>query len=246
MEYIPYDMQRPDESNYIVAYFDVLGTKEYIQKGESEKIFEAIYDIYVMTTKIMSQIKAFNFDSLVFKIFSDNILVAIRTEKEDVPESYKIIIDFLKMFLNSFLNVGIFFRGGITFSKLAIDDIIVWGKGLTEVVYLEEKIAVYPRIVLSESLAKLLADTVMDTEELEEKYNILEDVDGCCYLDYVIYKEPHSEKTIKNSYNYTVEKLKTETNPSIRQKYKWHLNYLEHAKEKFNCKWAETSFEVKW
>lgn len=246
MEYIPYDMQKPEESNYLVAYFDVLGTKEYIQKGESEKIFEAICDNYVMTTKFMTRVKIFDFDDLVFKIFSDNILVAIKTEKENLPKAYKKIIGFLKQFLNSFLNVGIFFRGGMTFGKLAIDDIIVWGKGLTEVVNLEEKIAVYPRIVLSNSLAEMLMDNVVDKEEFEEKYCVLVDVDGCFYLDYVIYEEPHFEKVITNSYKYTSGRLKEETNPRIIQKYKWHKNYLEHAKEKFNCKWAETSFEVKW
>ena len=235
----------PKEADYLIAYIDILGTKEYVAKGESKEIFDLIHGSFVMSTKILPQLELFGFGNLKFKIFSDNILIALKTDKTNIEEAFNLLSKFLKIFLLLFVMKGTLFRGGISYGKLAIDDIIVWGKGLVDAVFLEERIAIYPRIVLNTSLVSLLKD-FCEKEEFENKYSCVVDDDGCCYYDYIDYKEPVTGKWLKANYTLINQKLSEENDPKIVQKYYWHLNYLNHAKDKFNYEWSETSFEIEW
>lgn len=51
-------------------------------------------------------------------------------------------------------SVGWLVRGGITIGDFYIDDMFVWGAALVKAYELEEKIAVYPRVILDEKNQK--------------------------------------------------------------------------------------------
>ena len=135
----------PKEANYIIAYIDLLGTKEKISQGKGTKVFENIYNAFLLAGNIMPQMKDLNYSQMKVKVFSDNIIlaypVAESLESGDVLSSYKIMISYLKFFLYILLKHNVLFRGAISINKLMINDLIVWGEGLSEVVYLEENVA---------------------------------------------------------------------------------------------------------
>lgn len=233
MIFEPYKIKKPEESDYLIAYIDLLGTKEYIDKGEDDEIFSLIYEAFTIATKFVES-KSWGFDDLKLKIFSDNILVAIKCEKKELADAFENISAFLIMLFSMFVMRGVFFRGGITYGKLAIDDTIVWGKGLVEAVQLEEKIAIYPRIVLSSSLVELLKSFLQKNENFEKVYSCFTDCDGCAYLDYFYYGKESNGKMLDTSNKFTDEKLSVTKNPRVVQKYLWHKNYLKLVEEKFD------------
>ena len=140
--------EKPIEKEYVICYLDVLGTKQIINSKIAEEYFDMIYGAYSFAIEMESKLHIFG--NLVFKVFSDNILIAHELDDAgDWYAAYKSVVEFLKHFLSRFLCQGVLFRGGITMGMLAINDVMVWGSGLVDVVNLEEKVAIYPRIVIS-------------------------------------------------------------------------------------------------
>lgn len=224
----------PQESDYIICYVDLLGSKTLISQTA---LSETIYDAFTFAVNIASKLKMFG--QLEFKVFSDNILIASKVEnpinKDEVYRVYKKLVSFLKQFLSSLLCNGVLFRGGITLNKLAINEIMAWGKGLVEVVKIEEKVSVYPRIVMSSKLLEVLSKYELGKESFEEQFSCLYDTDGCVFIDYIDYYElPIALKTLKQSYKIITHKIENESNLKILQKYNWHKNYLNRAKDIYN------------
>ncbi len=227
---------KPETKQGIICYIDLLGTKNNIDTSDSKDEFECIYNAFEGAMCIETKMKIFG--QLQFKIFSDNILIVHNVESPDdikcIYKAYCNLSHFLKAFLLNLISNGLLCRGGITFGDIAINEIMVWGKGLTEVVKLEESIAVYPRIIISSKLIKIFNDFGYDEYEFEEKFSCLKDIDGSIYFDYVDYDTPpDAEKLIIESHSAITKKYENETDLRILQKYNWHINYLERAKKIF-------------
>lgn len=235
--------EKPIEKKYVIAYVDLLGTQELLSNKDTDDIFEHIYYSYLTATKLFPNLEKLNLDLMQFKVFSDNILVAYPVEnadnKETVFEAYKRIRTFLYFFLPLFTRKGILFRGAITINNLLINDLMVWGAGLSEAVYLEENIAIYPRIVISENLLKIFDEYKLVGVEYEEKFSCLRDSDDCVYFDFFDYNDfgamdgylpPAKSKIIEK-----IQKEKDGKNRTkILQKYYWFKNYLDEVEQIYN------------
>ena len=179
------------------------------------------------------------FDELQFKVFSDNILIAQKVpDKSDFKSVYSVysnLSKFLQLFLFQFAKKNMLFRGGITLNSLAINEMMVWGKGLSEVVFLEEKLAIYPRILISNSLIEIFKANISEEEFFDEKYYCLKDTDGLYFFDYINYVElPDAEFLLTKGYKKFCETAEKEKDIKILQKYNWHKRYLRIAKNIFN------------
>lgn len=232
----------PSEEDYIVCYIDVLGSRDYVSSKDGKTLYEKIYDAFVYALEVTKCLKLYK--ELEFKVFSDNILVGCRVEDisdtKELYEKYRKVAWFIKDIATIFMSDGILFRGGITLNKLAISEIMVWGEGLVEVVKIEEQLAIYPRIVISQRLLDRFQESGLSEWECEEKFHFLCDSDGCKFFDYINYGEmPLAKETIKESYKIICEKIKTENSPKILQKYNWHKGYLEKAKDIYNEYYGE-------
>ena len=235
--------EKPIEKKYVIAYVDLLGTQELLSNKDTDDIFEHLFYSYLTATKLFPNLEKLNLDLMQFKVFSDNILVAYPVEnadnKETVFEAYKRIRTFLYFFLPLFTRKGILFRGAITINNLLINDLMVWGAGLSEAVYLEENIAIYPRIVISENLLKIFDEYKLVGVEYEEKFSCLRDSDDCVYFDFFDYNDfgamdgylpPAKSKIIEK-----IQKEKDGKNRTkILQKYYWFKNYLDEVEQIYN------------
>ncbi len=224
----------PQEANYIIAYIDLLGTKEKINQGKGSKVFENIYTAFLLAGNIMPQMKDLNYSQMKAKVFSDNIILAYPVtdslNKNDILSSYKVMISYLGLFLYILLKNDVLFRGAITMNKLMINDLIVWGEGLSEVVYLEENVANYPRIVLSDKLVCYFKDYRFDEHLYCEELMCAIDFDDCYFYDFIDYKDYEAtDLLLEISFKNIREKINKETNPKVLQKYKWFKNYLDMA-----------------
>ena len=115
--------------------------------------------------------------------------------------------------------------------ELFISDEIVWGKGLIEAYFLENDVAIYPRIIMSNELLKLYNEN--KGEGLNLYALIQEDFDGYWFLDFLvafpsITNIPTINKVLLNqSINYQL------ASPRIKQKFNWTLSYFNSHCLKF-------------
>ena len=140
---------------HCVAYLDVLGAKKFMAEN-SDKFLNDLNSIYF---DAVSDVIATGFvtgETVEVKIFSDNMLLAIKTG--DNPEEAKgKITKILNVAANIYNNAlwhGYLMRGAVTIGDFFQNDVFVYGKALVDAVSMEENIAIYPRIVVNELLYK--------------------------------------------------------------------------------------------
>ena len=202
-------------SNYCIAYLDFLGAKQYMKNGDGTFLIDlkSIYNDAINSvdfTNIVTQ------KDIGIKIFSDNILLTVEIEKDDPNRIAKIekIINLAGNMYNDALNHGYLIRGGITEGEFYKDDndIFVYGKALIEAINLEEKIAIYPRIVVQSSI-----------KESNPQY-FYQDKDGVWCLDSFIFNRVFDHVSYKHNLLSMLQKnIKDE---KVRQKIMWAISYF--------------------
>ena len=142
---------------YCVAYLDVLGAKKFMA-DDSHKFLNDLNSIYYDAKNEIESTGGITSEVIEAKIFSDNILLSIKIEG-DLEKSKDKIERLLCLSANIYNNAlwhGYLMRGAITFGDFCQNDLFVYGKALIEAVDMEENIAIYPRIVVHESLYEIL------------------------------------------------------------------------------------------
>lgn len=169
---------------YCVAYLDVLGAKKFMAEN-SDKFLNDLNSIYFDAVNDVIATGFVTGETVDVKIFSDNILLAIKTG--DNPEEAKgkttKILNVAANIYNNALRHGYLMRGAITIGDFFQNDVFVYGKALVDAVYMEENIAVYPRIVVNKLLYKTHRQYFMSCN------------DGCLALNtFVFYGRPDVDK----------------------------------------------------
>lgn len=168
---------------YYIAYIDILGYKAFFKQHRKEipNFLERIDNAIKRTVSHISVINDSpifqNFGSIEIKskIFSDNILVCMETSDKPfellrILSFIQIISDIQRGFVTDY---GLFLRGGIKKGDLSINDDYVFGQGLIDAVEMEEKDALYPRIIIDEAIVKYIF-TIEYSQEEYEKVSIIE------------------------------------------------------------------------
>lgn len=122
-------------------------------------------------------------------------------------------------------------RGGITIGELFIDNSIVWGTGLIKAYKMENEIAIYPRILVSQELLNIYDSYKQKTINI---YALIEkDFDGLWFADYMM-AAPNLDNIPR-----LAEKLKEQINDyknkGIReqQKFNWIISKFNSMCIKF-------------
>jgi len=148
-------------SDYYVAYFDVLGYREYFKKSPDEVLKFAQSIVNAIDT-VLNRLQSISKSTLLFeiaqikiehKIFSDNVLLCMKVNDSKI-ETVR-LLTFLQIIQEIQFTFAtkhkILIRGGVGKGPLYIDQENLSGAALIEVTD-AEKNTVYPRIVLCESL----------------------------------------------------------------------------------------------
>lgn len=133
----------------IVAFVDILGFSSMISKSESsleeyERIKHALDTIQMVKKRA---------DSVTAKVatFSDSIVISYPINERD-PLFY-ILIDLIHLQLN-LLQQGVLVRGGIAKGKVRHVQEMVFGPAMVAAYELENKYAVYPRIIVEKEVVE--------------------------------------------------------------------------------------------
>lgn len=170
--------------NHIILFLDILGYKNLIHNCHNINIENLyLHKIHDLMANLSSYIEKRNTDVdekngkynlrlSRFKslIFSDNILFFAPYENEvDMYNLYMNLLYGLSEFFVQYTKEDIFFRGAITKGNLYYDDTLhfVFGSGLVRAYELESEIAVYPRVIIDNSLnpSSILVGLAQDKEQ---------------------------------------------------------------------------------
>lgn len=219
-----------ETKNCIVAFVDLLGTSEAIKNDESHVNLNSMNDL-LQAAFDMCLDKHICKDDVQVKAFSDNIVFSMEIP-DDIAQKDKMvrvhnIIEICAYFQIAAFSRGIATRGGITIGSYFCNDIFVWGKALLRAYKLENKIAVYPRIILDENILDLLPDR----DENGNKHHVLVDEDGITFLDYLsFFSMSTRDEYIKSTIADTELIIKyLDHDERAIQKIRWIASYLRRG-----------------
>lgn len=198
----------------IIAFIDILGFKNIVRnENECEKI-NAILKIPYLIRRDASP-KILKLSGVMMTSISDSIVISVKINDPSAMNKIVRIVSVLAQSLLSY--AGLLLRGGISLGKIVHDEEIVYGPGLVNAYELESKLAIYPRIIISE---KDLDEIVHQHKQISAKNHYEEfkkDKDGILYLD--IFKLSNENELYK--YLNVLEESRTNDILRIRQKKDW-------------------------
>jgi hypothetical protein len=214
------------------VFLDVLGFHSVMnpmaKPREAQVKFERYYNTLVRRIQRLS-----SGDGWEMKVFTDNIVLG---SKCDVKEEWQ-FFDLFFAIANHQLSMaleGLFVRGGLTVGPLFMDQNVVYGPALLEAHRLENEIACYPRVVLSDD-AKGFVQFQMcyhdDVENAPQSRAVLIDSDGRAFLNYLVavgdrkrlqvrwkHLRAHKKVVMKNLHE-------QRRNARVWDKYRWVAKY---------------------
>lgn len=170
--------------DYYVAYFDVLGYKEYFKKDKTQ-ILDFTQKLHLATNDTKNSLK-FLTNSLLLghlgnlkinhSIFSDNIVVYMKAthspfEKIRLLTFLTTICDIQRHFVNDY---GLLIRGSVTMGPFLATNNCIAGQALIDVVE-AEKAAIFPRITIQPSIENIIQE--QDYCDLAERRQEIQRID---------------------------------------------------------------------
>lgn len=211
---------------YIIAYVDFLGMKD---RMKNETSYESLVYLKALLEGIKKKgafIQSINsIDEFIIKIFSDNIIIAQKKDNDTLCDQIISLINLISLLqFEAFFQFGFPLRGGITIGELSIDDSVVWGTGLIEAYQIENNLANYPRVIVSQKVI----DTYNQCQERNINIYALikQDKDGCWFVDYLsaapnITLIPQiSASLLKKAY------INADKDDRVKQKINWVISYF--------------------
>ena len=144
---------RPEELNTktsYIAYFDVLGYKQFFEDKEND-IQELLKNNIAIAndTRYLTEDNSSILLDFQYKMFSDNCVIIIYLDNLNDKTVFNALVKIVaQLQLKILKDYKIPIRGAITKGQAYIDNEIVFGQGLIQAVYLESSVAIYPRIII--------------------------------------------------------------------------------------------------
>lgn len=225
-------IEQNHETKHIIAILDLLGASEIIKGDNSENVMNVISHLFkaVETTWLHMEPVPLALHDIKCVTFSDNIALALElSESMSVDKTKSIVksfIGYISAFQGLSLKSRFLFRGGISIGRLYMNSStnFVWGQALVEAHLLEEKTAIYPRVVLGHQVEQLI---------LPDTTRILKDFDGIYFVDYLsAVQKLHPDWIDKCENIIQCNYIKYAGNERILQKYGWLQHYIKEMKER--------------
>lgn len=217
-----------EETEKYVAFIDILGYKDKIDKCEKQGDLKAV----ALLNFIMNNNRIDAMDELITFVFSDCMYI-VGDELQKVLELLACIsvqllgaskIEVSNSVKQTEINL---IRGAITKGNLIVDERLntLLGPAVNEAYLLESQIAIYPRIIIS--------NKIVDCEMRED---FKEDRDGIKYFDFLQFLQenkeyPMSKDEVNRHITFLKEYIENSDNVKIIQKYKWFEKYLSTRSE---------------
>lgn len=240
----------------VAAFVDILGYSDYIdrvfndkEEGKSEKELNRLINALNEAQKYIKN-KSGDSASQYYQMmqpegqntkrqqdfqvrsFTDNLIIGYPIpEHSDAVSILLLVMDYIGYFQMEMAGEGYFIRGAISIGNLYIDEDIIFGPALMEAYRAEQKLAVYPRVIL--------CDTAMEPFQGDWQWGerrvsgVLKDSDQRVFIDYlketvmIAYPDagPFTEFLEKHKEAVSAKLIEFSEQPYIKTKYEWAANY---------------------
>lgn len=212
--------------NCIVSFIDILGSTKAIQDNAQESL-NIVHDAYIESLKLFEKVFTNKRIKPMVKIFSDNIVIAANRKGESGHGAFLAVCMMSAIIHLEFLKRKLLTRGAISTGNFFCDDTMVWGTGLVNSYLLENKVAIYPRIIIDPKLIGELKIAI-DGEKYHSYKWLKQDEDGLFFVHY--YNDSVSNKEyLKLLLLEIVETKIVEYTDKIEicQKWLWYRSFLQ-------------------
>lgn len=203
----------------IVAFIDILGFKNLVSdESKCEEIGALLKMPYLLQQNDMMTL--LKIKGLVMTSISDSLVFSVKLKERGAMNK---IVKLISVFAQTMLSQSsILIRGGIAVGKLYHDRELAYGPGVVKAYELEDKIAVYPRIIMmfSDFERSILSCGNTSQTKLREMF-MMED-DGFLTLDCFYYANQSKLELCRSN----LEQMTT-SNLKIQQKINWSIAALD-------------------
>lgn len=244
-----------------VAFLDVLGFQgrligfnqeaEENRFSESNELADSEYYYSESASKFIRIVEGALMklpdEKFKYYLFSDNI--CITSLAETTPEDLKDLLLIISELFYDFAINGYFLRGGIDYGLFIDDDNLALGVPLAEAYKMESKLAIYPRILLSQKLV----DRFIEEDEFKDDLTILLISKSHEYFFLNVFSHVFQSDYREDKQDYfeslksAVEKeLKTNLeNEKLYLRYKWFAQIFNQFIDSFvtNLAYQDNSFD---
>lgn len=238
----------------VVVFIDILGFRAHINLSVNDpEYFIKMRDVlnYISTYQKSNYLDGFGAEKDIGKqvtVFSDSVVISYPVK---LPGSvFYLLMDIIHLQLDMLKN-GILFRGGVTVGKLCHDDNIVYGPAMNEAYELESKVAVYPRVIVSEEAIRKGIQYPLNPpkQELEYIASLLKkDFDEQYYIDFMSQWQELDDEEIYfdalSKVKAVIEKALIETKkvPNVHVKYQWLKRYYNSVLDMLDKKYTKNRY----
>jgi len=159
LENAPKDsLPEPIMRNSFCAFADILGFKDLVMKSIAEgSSGQVLRELHAIISRQIERMQPVNQLGLGWvKSFTDNVVLGFPLEG-DGESQFGLLIESLTVFQYEMAKKGFFLRGGVATGPLFMDENVAFGAALLEAYDIEQRVAVYPRIVLSKEAVLLIS-----------------------------------------------------------------------------------------
>lgn len=211
----------------VVAYLDVLGTKDRSSRLAVEQLRSDIEDIDDWQSGLHSEF--WDASRQRFVSFSDNVAVAAPFAPGALNDVLQHQLDAVASFQLQKVLSGRGLRGGIVMGDVFCDGTYIDGPALVEGVSLEEKHADVPRVILDDALQEAVRTAWSPGEaKIWPNQLVAIDLDGRAFVNYLIEVKPRTESAspILTRHREAVEQqLATASSARTEAKWRWVAEY---------------------
>ena len=234
MQLINNPPEQLQQTPHIVAHLDFIGARNKMRSQEARNNFlQQIYEIYTTTDSRLSMMTKRIRESLYYRIFSDNILVAAEIDKHGSNMACFVrIARFCTLFQFLALTKGLFVRGAIAYGDFVGNDTFVFGEALVNAYEAETDRAIYPRVIIDSSVFNTIVaprfHNAMRHESIKGLFNL--DFDGLWYISPFGVFPPNqcnaelNRKHLEETQNNILQEYQNSQKENHKQKYYWLIN----------------------
>ena len=239
-----YNNEDPALLPSMVCFTDILGFSNLVTDVKDEEKNVLLKNIHSRLQEEYALMRETN-EYAQMKTFTDNVILAYPLFMDGEGEAGNLFTTLITYQSNMTLN-GYFLRGGIDFGDYYGDKDFAYGSSLIEAHRLEAYCAKYPRIILSDTMLKLIyfhtEKFYSGIEYAPQMDYLLRDSEGIVFLDYLEGLNPNFQdedvfpddvdkfiqslqehKTIVNNHL-----IKHKENEKVHAKYEWVADYHDY------------------
>jgi hypothetical protein len=246
----------------VLAFIDILGISNAIDdsmNGNVENVSgtKKINDLFDNIQKQLDVRNPTNEEykkSRVVNFFSDTIIISyLVTEKSAI---FYILADILFLCCETFRK-DFLFRGAIVCDKLYHEKEKIFGPALVKAYKMEKELAIYPRIILDDSIINILKRYDIRQRKLNEELKtiyklILKDFDGLYFLNYfdainIVVEDENGILIYFEALRKVIINLERKINGSlgIKSKFLWLKEKYNLILEKYKKKYCSDGAKIK-